>query len=124
MRNKILIVDDDEPLVNAYTEYLCIRGYEVDSAHELEEAQTLLAHFPYCVIITDLRLSKLGFGGLELLRHVREQSLQTPVIVVTAYGWPELKAEASAQGANAFLRKPMPLKELGETVRLLTGGKA
>jgi DNA-binding response OmpR family regulator len=123
MGDKILIIDDDEQLVNAYREYLSKRGYEVDCAQELEEAETLLAHFSYSVVITDLRLSKLGFGGLDLVKHIREQSLPTRIVVLTAYGWPDLKTEASSQGADAFLRKPMRLAELGETISLLAGAK-
>jgi DNA-binding response OmpR family regulator len=124
MRDKILIIDDDTQLVNAYREYLTKRGYDVDSAQELEEAETLLAHFPYSLVITDLRLSKLGFVGLDLVKHIREQSLPTRIIVLTAYGWPDLKTEASTQGADAFLRKPMRLADLGETVGRLTGAKS
>lgn len=124
MADKVLIIDDDEQLVDAYRDYLSERGYEVDCAQELEEAQTLLAHFSYSVVITDLRLSKLAFGGLDLVKHVRESSLQTRIIVLTAYGWPELKAEASASGADAFLRKPMRLNELGKTVVQLAGARA
>ncbi|MGA7929357.1 MAG: response regulator, partial [Candidatus Sulfotelmatobacter sp.] len=114
MLDRILIIDDDEQLVDAYREYLVESGYEVDCAQELEEAETLLAHFSYSVVITDLRLSRLAFGGLDVIKHVRESSAQARIIVLTAYGWPELKAEATASGADAFLRKPMRLKELGK----------
>jgi DNA-binding response OmpR family regulator len=124
MANRVLIIDDDEHLVDAYRDYLSESGYEVDCAQEVEEAQTLLAHFSYSVVITDLRLSKLAFGGLEVIKNVREGSSQTRIIVLTAYGWPELKAEASASGADAFLRKPMRLKELGNTIATLAGGRA
>jgi DNA-binding response OmpR family regulator len=124
MRDRILIIDDDDQLVSAYKEYLSERGFQVDCAQELEEAQTLLAYFPYSVVITDLRLSKLGFAGLDLVKHIREQSLPIRIIVLTAYGWPELKAELSVQGADAFLRKPMRLGELGEAVCQLTGARA
>jgi two-component system, NtrC family, response regulator PilR len=121
MGNRLLIVDDDEHLVKAYREYLAWNGYRVDSALELEEAQTLLAHFSYAVVITDLRLSKLAFGGLELVKHVHENSPQTNIIVLTAYGWPELKAEAASSGADAFLRKPTALKEIARTIEELAG---
>ena len=124
MAEKVLIIDDDEQLVDAYREYLTQGGYSVDCAHELEEAETLLDHFSYSVVITDLRLSKLAFGGLEVIKHVRETCPQTRVIVLTAYGWPELKAEASASGADAFLRKPTQLRELGKTIVQLAGGNA
>jgi len=124
MAGKILIIDDDDQLLSAYRDFLTESGYEIDCAQELEEAQTLLAYFPYSVVITDLRLSKLAFGGLDVIKHIREQSLPTRVIVLTAYGWPELKLEAAASGADTFLRKPTRLRDLGAAVDLLTGAKA
>jgi CheY-like chemotaxis protein len=124
MRGKLLIVDDDEQLVNAYSEYFSGLGYPVDAAAEIEEAQTLLAHFHYAVVITDLRLSRLNFGGLELVKFIRDGSLTTRVIVLTAYGWPELKAEATNQGVDVFLRKPTRLSDLAKTVAVLSGGTA
>jgi DNA-binding NtrC family response regulator len=124
MSAKILIVDDDEQLVDAYQDYLSDLGFGVDCAAEIEEAQTLLAHFPYSVVVTDLRLSKLSFGGLDLVKFIRERSLATRVIVLTAYGWPELKTEATNQGVDVFLRKPMRLSDLAKTVEILTGAMA
>jgi DNA-binding response OmpR family regulator len=124
MADKILIIDDDEQLLAAYRDYLSESGYEVDCAQELEEAQTLLTFFQYSVVITDLRLSKLAFGGLDLIKHIREQALRTRIIVLTGYGWPELKLEASASGADTFLRKPTRLSDLGAAVEMLTGGRA
>lgn len=124
MREKILIVDDDDQLVEAYRDYLTGLGYPVDTASEIEEAQTLLAHFHYSVVITDLRLSRLNFGGLDLVKHIRELAVPARVVVLTAYGWPELRAEAASQGVDAFLRKPMRLSDLAKTVDILSGGTA
>jgi DNA-binding response OmpR family regulator len=124
MADRVLIIDDDEQLVGAYRDYLTDAGYDVDCAQELEEAQALLAHFSYSVVITDLRLNKLEFGGLELIKHIREHRLPTRIIVLTAYGWPELKTEASNSGADTFLKKPTRLKDLGEAVGLLMGAQA
>lgn len=124
MKDKILIVDDDDQLINAYQEYLSGLGYIVDCAREIEEAQTLLSHFEYSVVITDLRLSRLKFGGLDLVKFIRDASLPIRVVVLTAYGWPELKAEATNQGVDAFHRKPMRLSDLARTVSVLTGGAA
>ncbi|HLB91160.1 MAG TPA: response regulator [Terriglobales bacterium] len=124
--DRVLIIDDDRQLVEAYRDYFSESQYEVDCAQELEEAQTLLAYFAYSVVITDLRLSKLAFGGLDLVKYIRENAFPTRIIVLTAYGWPELKAEATAAGADAFLRKPTKLKDLGKTVVQLAeiGGRA
>jgi DNA-binding NtrC family response regulator len=124
MKDKILIVDDDDQLLDAYRDYLSSLGYSVDVAGEIEEAQTLLMYFPYSVVITDLRLSRLSFGGLELLKHIRDASLPARVVVLTAYGWPELKTEATSHGVDAFLRKPMRLADLAKTIEILSGGLA
>jgi two-component system, repressor protein LuxO len=124
MTERILIIDDDEQLVKAYKEHFTELGYQVDCASEIEEAQTLLAHFQYSVIITDLRLSKLGFDGLSLVKHVREQALPTRVVVLTGYGWPEIKAEARAQGVDVFVQKPTKLSTLTQTINSLTGVEA
>ncbi len=122
MKENILIVDDDEQLVSAYREYLTGLGYTVDCAAEIEEAQTLLTHFQYAVVITDLRLSRLNFGGLDLVKFIRDTLLPTRIVVLTAYGWPELKAEAANQGVDVFHRKPMRLSDLARTISVLTGG--
>ena len=124
METRLLILDDDSQLVAAYKDYLSGEGYQVDFAHELEEAQALLAHIPYSVVITDLRLTKFGFGGLELIKYIRDRSLNTRIIVFTGYGWPELKAEASSQRVDAFLRKPAKLAELADLVKGFTGAHA
>jgi DNA-binding NtrC family response regulator len=122
MKEKILIVDDDEQLIGAYREYLSNLGYAVDCAVEIEEAQTLLNHFEYSVVITDLRLSRLNFGGLDLVKNIRDAGLPVRIVVLTAYGWPELKAEAANQRIDAFHRKPMRLSDLARTISVLTGG--
>jgi DNA-binding response OmpR family regulator len=124
MKDRILFVDDDDQLVNAYRDYLSGLGYFVDTAGELEEAQTLLTHFAYSVVITDLRLSQLSFGGLDLVKFIRDTSMPTRVIVLTAYGWPELRTEAADRRADAFLRKPMRLSELAKAIEVLSGGNA
>jgi DNA-binding NtrC family response regulator len=124
MANRILVVDDDAQLVSAYKEYLSGLGYHVDVAGEIEEAETLITHLPYSVVVTDLRLSRLNFGGLDLVKFIHEMSLPIRIVVLTAYGWPELKAEASNQGVDAFLRKPMRLSDLAKTVEMLSGGAA
>jgi DNA-binding NtrC family response regulator len=124
MAQRILILDDDDQLANVCREYLSEKGYQVDCAHEVEEAQTLLTHFDYSLVITDLRLSKLGFGGLDLIKYIRELPLKTRIIVFTGYGWPALRAEASAQDVDAFIRKPAQLAELAETVEELVGATA
>ena len=60
MNQPILIVEDDDQVATSLREYLELSGYFVDQARELEEAQTLLNHIEYSVVITDLRLGTRG----------------------------------------------------------------
>lgn len=121
MSERILIIDDDDQLASACKEYLSSHGHIVDCANELEEAQTLLAHFPYSIAITDLRLTRLGFGGFDIIKYIREMSLDTRIIVFTGYGWPEVTAELSTHKVDAFLHKPARLAEMADLVGTLAG---
>lgn len=124
MANRILVIDDDEQVVASLREYLVSFGYDVDFAYELEEAQTLLNHIPYDVVVTDLRLNRWGFSGLEVIRQVREGSKPTHVVVLTGHTWPELEAEASAYGVVVYLQKPVRAAHVLKTINLLVGAAA
>lgn len=124
MPHRILIVDDDEQIVASLREYLVSFGYEVDFAYELEEAQTLVNHFSYEAIVTDLRLNRFGFSGLEIIKQVREGAKPTHIVVLTGHGWPELEAEASANGVCVFLQKPIKPSHILNTINLLVGAAA
>src|SRR5882724_9821787 len=121
MKSRLLILEDDDQLVRSYKIFLSDEGYEVDCAQEVEEAEALLSHFSYSLVITDLRLSRLGFSGLDFIKHVRQASAQTRIIVLTGYSWPEIEAEALACKIDAFVKKPTQLQELADTIDMLIG---
>ena len=54
---RILVVDDEEPILFAIRDYFEPLGWQVDCAQELEEAEALLSHIRYTLLIADLRLS-------------------------------------------------------------------
>ncbi|HKB79672.1 MAG TPA: response regulator [Thermoanaerobaculia bacterium] len=117
----MLIVEDESTVLFALRKYFTAAGYRVDYARELEEAEALIATTQYHIVIADLRLSGSSAAeGLEVLRFVRQQSRGTKVVILTAYGSPEIQGSARMLGASAFLQKPAPLPEIGATVlRLL-----
>lgn len=122
MRQRILVVDDEEPILFAIRDYFEPLGWQVDCAQELEEAEALLSHIRYTLLIADLRLSGIHSNeGLELIRFVRERSPWTRVIVLTGYGSMEIELEAVGRGVDAFLQKPQPLAALAEIAASLTG---
>jgi CheY-like chemotaxis protein len=113
----ILIVDDEETILFAICEYFTTFGYRVDSARELEEAKALLGQTSYAVVIADLRLTgSHGTEGLELVEYVRQRQPLTRVILLTAYGSPEIEREARQRGVDAFLQKRMSLPEVAQVV--------
>ena len=120
--SRILIVDDEEPILFAMREYFATKGFSVDCAREVAEAQALLHENAYAVAILDLRLSGThGAEGLDLVASVRAQSPRTRIILLTAYGSREIEAEARRLGADAFLHKPKPLAEVAQIASGLIG---
>ena len=117
MPHRILVVDDEESILFALAEYFAKCGYEVDCAREFQEAVSLLDHAHYSVAIVDLRLTGIdGVEGLELIEHMRERHSDTRTILLTAYGSPEIEAEARSRGVDVMLNKPRPLKEMAGVV--------
>lgn len=122
LSQKMLVVDDERTITLAIKSYFSRQGYAVDCAQELEEAEALMANVHYDVVIADLRLSGMhGSEGLEIVRSVRERYPNTRVILLTAYGSPELEAAALRYGVHSFLQKPKPLAELAQVVFSVMG---
>jgi DNA-binding NtrC family response regulator len=111
-RATILVVDD-EPLVRwAISETLEDRGYEVAEAGDASSAMRALEASAGSVdlVLLDVRLPDAE--DLQVLSAMRRASPLTPIIVMTAYGNPELFAEAYRLGAFAVVDKPFELHVL------------
>jgi DNA-binding response OmpR family regulator len=112
-RERILIVDDEPLIVLSMRKYFERLGYSVDAAHELEAAQALLASLQYDLVIADLRLTGMGGAeGLQIVSDVHELSAETRVILLSAFGTPEIERESYNRGADAFLHKPKAMMEI------------
>lgn len=123
-RERILIVDDEELIVLAMRRYFQGLGYEVDSAHELEEAQALLATRTYDLVIADLRLTGIGgVEGLQIVADVHQRSANTRIILLSAFGTPEIERESYNRGADAFLHKPKAMMEIASVAMNLLDGR-
>ena len=115
---RMLVIDDEEPILFAMREYFESVGFEVDCAARLEEAESLLASRRHAALIADLRLTTAGRSeGLALVAHARSASPATQIVLLTAYGSPEIEREAKRLGVGAFLHKPQPLAEIARIVR-------
>ncbi|MBU1169728.1 MAG: sigma-54 dependent transcriptional regulator [Proteobacteria bacterium] len=104
MKNKILLIDDDESLVSV-TEYnLISAGFQVICASSGTEGLKLFFEQGPDLVITDVRLGDLS--GLDVLNKIKESSPETPVIVFTAFGSIDMAVEAMRRGAFHFITKP------------------
>ena len=112
---RLLILEDEEWIAFSMKRYFLKRGFAVDCASELEEAEALVSNVRYDIVIADLRLTGVhGAEGLDMIGFVREHSPWTRTILLTAYGSPEVEAEARRRGVDAFVRKPRPLPDLAQ----------
>jgi CheY-like chemotaxis protein len=118
---RLLIVDDEEAISFAVTDFFRRSGYQVDRARTSAEAESLLAGpEEYDLIIADLRLStRESRAGLDLLRLARSRFPLIRMILLTAYGSPEVEAELAALGDALLLSKPQPLCRIQEEVTRL-----
>jgi two-component system response regulator YesN len=125
MGDRLLIVDDEIPILFAMKDYFEGLGYEVDTAAQLWEAQELIDRKAYAFVLADLRLSASDRAeGLELAAYVRERTPAARVLLLTAYGSPEIESQARQLGVDAFLHKPQPLSRIAGLVRELALGPA
>ncbi len=117
IRNKsVLIIDDDTRMLRALEKVLAGEGCEVTSAAWVGDAMEILAerkdHFD--LVITDLRMPFItGITGVFAIHKILPD---LPVIVLTAFGSPDVKAECFRQGAKAFLEKPLDTPHLLEVI--------
>jgi len=112
--NRILVVDDDQPLLRALSISLGARGYQIDVANTGEEALDAAAHHHPDVILLDLGLP--GIDGVDVIRGLRGWS-QVPVIVLSARHQGPAKVEALDAGADDYVTKPFAMDELLARIR-------
>lgn len=106
----VLLVDDEEEFVSTLAQRLQIRGYNPETANDGEAALNMIANIPYDVMVLDLMLP--GLSGLEVLREVKRQAPDLPVIMLTGQGSTREGMEGMHSGAFDFLMKPIDLDEL------------
>lgn len=124
MNLKLLIVEDEAAILTALASFFTSQRYDVDTASEQAAAEALLASRRYDAVLADLRLGGSdSTQGLALVSFVRQTCPQTKVLLLTAYGSPEIEEEARRRGADAFLHKPLPLATIAAKVRALIAGR-
>ena len=107
---KILVVDDEPSARSGLSKLLEQEGYTVDTAADGLLALESLAENAPALIITDLKMPNLD--GMGLLTKLREQNLDVPTIVTTAFGEVSVAVQAMRAGAEDYLTKPIDFDAL------------
>jgi CheY-like chemotaxis protein len=111
---KILIVDDERDLVDAYVRLLERSGYRCAGAYDATQAFQMIDADPPDVVITDLSLP--DNTGVEIVRRVRARLPGAPIVVISGHNSPGLHEAARAAGADVSLLKPVSITDLRRVI--------
>jgi DNA-binding response OmpR family regulator len=114
---KILVVDDEPGMRKSLAMMLRREQYQVTETASVAEAVGRLKGEGYDLVIADLMMEPLN--GLDLLALIQRYHTTCPVIIMSAFGTPEARSEATALGAVDFLEKPLQTPQLLARVRAL-----
>jgi DNA-binding NtrC family response regulator len=111
----VLVIDDDDSFRTALCDLLEQRGLAVRSARDADEAIRELEAARFGAVFTDIRMPG---GGFAVLDEVRAKGTRVPVIFITGSSSSEWKARAEAEGAFAYLTKPVGKEQILAVLRL------
>ncbi len=120
---RILIVDDESTLVFFLKQGLQESGIAclIDDAATGEQALTKLTYNRYDMLVTDLKMP--GINGFTLLEVARSLYPDISIILMTAFGSPEVQEEAKRLNVNGYLTKPFPTAHLQTIISNLLAAK-
>jgi DNA-binding NtrC family response regulator len=109
-RKSILIVDDDSNVTDSLNIILTEAGFEIRTAHSFAESILILGNTQFDLVITDLCLP--DGTGIEVITHVKNETPETEVILMTGHGSLDITIEAIKCGAYYYLEKPLRVDRL------------
>ena len=112
---KILIADDERELARAVSVVLQHSGYEVDCAYDGAEAIDMLTKESYDLYVLDIMMPHKS--GIEVLKHIRENGINSPVIMLSAKAEIDDRINGLDAGANDYMTKPFAMGELLARIR-------
>lgn len=118
---RILICEDEPDMNKIISKKLKSEGYGVDSCFDGEEAIYYVQNTQYDIIILDVMLPK--FDGFSVIKKIRDKSIDTPVLFLTARDNISDKVKGLDLGGNDYLVKPFSFDELLARLRVLTRTK-
>jgi two-component system, OmpR family, response regulator len=120
--NRVLLVDDEAPFVEALGKRLNARELDVETAGSGEDAIARVEQRTFDVIVLDLAMP--GMDGIETLKRLRKIDPDLQIILLTGHGSIEKAVEATKLGAIDFLQKPTVLSDLLDLIHKASDKRA
>ena len=117
MNMKLLIAEDEIDLAEALTAFFEKNQFTVDAVHNGADAFDYAREGAYDAVILDVMMPKMN--GIEVLRRLREEGVNSPVMMLTAKAQKDDRVEGFDAGADDYLPKPFAPDELLSRVRAL-----
>ena len=117
MKEKLLLVEDEEALRMTLGDRLRSEGYVVDFADDGEQGLEKVTHLPYDLIILDVMLPRRN--GFDLCQDIRRAGMATPILLLTARGQTADKVVGFKLGADDYVTKPFDTLELMARIEAL-----
>ena len=114
---RILVVEDEKKLASFIAKGLRQEGYAVDLVYDGEEAVDTVGQSDYDLVVLDLMIPRRP--GLEVLHHIRSETPNLAVIILTAKGDLQDRVTGLDSGADDYLVKPFAFAELSARIRAL-----
>ena len=115
IQTHILVVEDEQAIRTALTDFLEFHEFKVTQACDGPEAGQCVEKNRFDLILLDLMLP--GIGGEQLCAQWRQSGLQTPIIMVTAKGQEKDRIQGLDLGADDYITKPFSLEEMLARIR-------
>src|SRR5260221_6103649 len=115
---RILLAEDEKKVASFIRKALREASYAVDEVHDGNAALELAMSTPYDAIILDVMMP--GRDGLSVLKLIRAERVETPVLILTARGEVSERIEGLELGADDYMAKPFAMRELLARVGSLT----
>jgi DNA-binding NtrC family response regulator len=108
--HRVLVADDEKVIREILSDFLTMEGYVVRTVEDGQAALDELEQRSYNLVITDLKMPRMG--GIELLEEVNRRGLGVLTVIMTGFGTVETAIDAMKKGAYDYILKPFKVEEV------------